>query len=418
MKKPLAILFLTIFLNALGIGILIPITPQLFANPDSPAFLLPPGWSLETGYVMIGLLIATYPLMQFVALPILGRLSDRYGRKKILIVSLLGTVLGYILFAIGLLTKNIPLLFAARALDGLTGGNLSVAQAATADISTRENRAQYFGITGSAFGLGLIFGPYLGAVLGDPGARVLGLFTSPDWVNIATPFWFAAMLGVVNTLLIIWFFSETLTEPVKKLSLKWDQALANISEALRARSLRPIFVTLFLYWAGFTLFTTFFQVYLQERLGFDQLAIGEYFATLGVIVAVTQLVIVARVSKRFEHYNVLRLALPATGFALLLLLLADNYAQLIIASVIFGVWNGLVVPNLNALMSDASPKASLGETLGIGSSVRALAQTIPAALAGYLAFAGVAVPAAIGGICIIAAGVAMVKLYKPTASHP
>ena len=116
-----AVIF-TIFLDVLGVGILLPIIPQLLANPHSAYYLLPAGWTFKGGLILLGWLTAIYPLMQFMSTPILGQLSDRYGRKKILGFSIAGTSAGYVLFAIGIITPNLPLLFFARAFDGITGG--------------------------------------------------------------------------------------------------------------------------------------------------------------------------------------------------------------------------------------------------------------------------------------------------------
>src|SRR5689334_16274969 len=123
--KALPTVLFTIFLDVLGIGILLPIIPQLLANPHSAYYLLPAGWTFKGGLILLGWLTAIYPLMQFLSTPILGQLSDRYGRKKILSFSIAGTAVGYLLFAIGILIGSLPLLFFSRILDGITGGNLS-----------------------------------------------------------------------------------------------------------------------------------------------------------------------------------------------------------------------------------------------------------------------------------------------------
>ncbi|MGZ4893714.1 MAG: MFS transporter, partial [Halobacteriota archaeon] len=192
---PLFVILSIVFLDLVGVGILIPIVPVLLAGPSSPYYILPAGYTVQQGYILLGWLVAIYPLFQFLAAPILGQLSDKYGRKKVLGVSLAGTSVSYVVFAIGIITQNLPLLFVARAFDGITGGNIPVAQAVVADITPPRERAKNFGLIGAAFGLGFIIGPYIGGKLSDPSVV--------SWFNAAVPFWFAAILAVVNIVLVI-----------------------------------------------------------------------------------------------------------------------------------------------------------------------------------------------------------------------
>src|SRR6478672_7264037 len=200
-RHPIWIIIFTILIDTLGLGILGPILPQLLGNPNSPHYLLGSNAAVGTGYITFGFLVAVYPIMQFFATPILGQLSDRYGRRPVLALSLAGTSLGYALFAVGIVIRSIPLLFVARALDGVTGGNLSVAQAAIADVTSPQDRTKNFGLIGAAFGVGFIVGPFLGGTLADPSVV--------SWFNAATPFWFAAILAAVNTLSVLFQFGET-----------------------------------------------------------------------------------------------------------------------------------------------------------------------------------------------------------------
>src|SRR3989338_6853794 len=168
LKSPLFTIIFTIFLDALGFGILIPIVPLLLADPSSSFYILPEGASIQTGYILLGLITAIFPLMQLFATSILGQFSDKIGRRPILMNTLFLTSFSYLLFAIGIATRNIPLLFFSRALAGISSGNLSVAQAAIADITKPSDRARNFGFIGAAFGLGFIIGPFLGGKLSDP----------------------------------------------------------------------------------------------------------------------------------------------------------------------------------------------------------------------------------------------------------
>src|SRR3979409_675399 len=240
-RHPIWIILFTILIDTLGIGILGPILPQLLGNPASPHYLLGKDAAPGSGYIMFGFLVGIFPVMQFFATPILGQLSDRYGRKPVLALSLAGTSLGYTLFATGIVIRNIPLLFAARALDGITGGNLSVAQASIADVTKPEDRTKNFGLIGAAFGVGFIVGPFLGGLLGDPAVV--------SWFSASTPFWFAAMLAAANTTQVLLQFDET-NEHIRHVPMQLLKGMANIARAYAMPELRTIFVTSFLFNMG------------------------------------------------------------------------------------------------------------------------------------------------------------------------
>ena len=226
---PIPVIFFTILLNSLGFGILIPVIPLLLANPKSQYFMLPSGFTLAQGYIIFGFLVASFSVMQFIATPILGQLSDKFGRKRILAVSLAGTCISFVMFAVGIIIKNIPLLFISRAFDGLTGGNVSVAQAVVADVTPPDQRAKTFGLIGSAFGIGFILGPFLGGILSEK--KLVG------WFNAATPFWFAAILSFIDVCIILVCLAETFkTEKNKKII--WSQSIKNIAKALQYEKLK------------------------------------------------------------------------------------------------------------------------------------------------------------------------------------
>lgn len=411
--KALPIVIFTIFLDVLGVGILIPIIPQLLANPHSAYYLLPAGWDFRGGLILLGWLIAIYPLMQFLSTPILGQLSDRYGRKPVLGFSLFGTAIGYVLFAVGIITRNIPLLFFSRALDGITGGNLSVAQAVIADVTAPENRTKNFAKIGAAFGMGFVLGPYIGAKLGSGGASVFGLFHTPHWFNPATPFWFTAVLSVINTLLVLFILPET-HQHMKNIKIKASKSIQNIVKAATYPGLRVVFPSIFLFWGGFAFFQTFFQVMLVNKLHFSQSNIGDFFAFIGICIAITQALITPALAKRFKPYQVLRVSLFGAGLGLLGYLLAHNTVQLLLVVPFFAIFIGNTIANSISIVSMSVGPKIQGEVLGINSSVQALAQSIPAILSGYIATIGINAPVMVGGFTIIAGGLLFWTIYKPS----
>lgn len=396
--NPLQIIIFTVFIDLLGYGILIPVIPQLLANPTSEFYLLPAGMTIQDGYIMLGFLVAIFPFMQFIATPILGQLSDKFGRKRILALSLTGTCLSYILFALGIITKNIPLLFISRGFDGITGGNIAVAQASLADITSKENRTKVFGLMGAAFGLGFVIGPFLGGKLSDP--AVLPFF------NAATPFWFAAILSSLNVISLFFFFPETNTHIQHTLKINWIKSIKNILHAYMLKNLRKLFVTNFLFQGGFAFYTTFGAVFLINRFHFTQGGIGDFFAYVGIWIAITQGLITRKVSGRLNETQVLRFSLFMCGVVLLCYFIPRVWWQMLFIAPFFAIFMGLSQANIAGLISRSAEPQIQGEVLGISSSVQALAQTVPAALSGYIAAGmGPNTPVVVSATIMMATGV-------------
>jgi DHA1 family tetracycline resistance protein-like MFS transporter len=403
---PLLAVFTTVFIDLLGVGILIPVFP-LLVLPNSPDNILPDGWTIEQGFIMLGWLSAAYPLSQFVAAPILGQFADRYGRKKVLAISIFGTSIGYLLFGLGIALQNIPLLFASRILDGLTGGNISVAQASIADISTAKNRAKNFGMIGMAFGLGFILGPYIGGKLADSGVV--------SWFNAQTPFYFTALLSLINVFLILLFLPETL-KIAKKVRIDVTKPFQNIKIAFSRPGLRNVMPTSFLFTAGFTFFTTFMAIVLAQKFGFSSGNTGDYFAYVGLWIAAVQGGLTGYLSKRFKDYQILRISIFISAISLLgyFLIPTGEYKWLFLVPPFMAIGNGLTMAFNSALISRISPPELQGESLGINSSVMALAQAIPAIMAGYIATVNNNLPIVVGSITITLAGIAFWLLFKPS----
>jgi DHA1 family tetracycline resistance protein-like MFS transporter len=276
-NKAFLSLFLTIMIDMLGIGIIIPVLAVVFLSPETTLFSHDVSFATRTLY--LGILTTLYPLAQFFGAPIIGALADKFGRKKMLILSLIGTCIGYILFAIGVVCGNLWILFISRLIDGFTGGNISVAQAAISDMAPPTERLKYFGFIGMAFGFGFIIGPFIGGKLADPNIV--------SWFTNATPFIFSAILTLVNIISLKLFFKETL---LKKRTEKITAytGLKNIYKAFSFKETRVLFIVAFLFMFGFTFFTQFSQVFLIKKFDFTQSMIGNYSAVIGILIAVMQ----------------------------------------------------------------------------------------------------------------------------------
>lgn len=405
MNKKLWFLLLTIFIDMLGVGIIIPVMPQLLGEPSSPYFLLSPSQA-DLGYLLLGFLVAAYPIAIFFMSPILGALSDKYGRKPILTLSILGTSISYFIFAYAILIKSIPLLFISRIVDGMTGGNISVAQAAIADSSSPEERTKVFGLMGSAFGAGFIFGPFLGGVLASP--AVLPFFSA--W----TPFVFSGILALFNAISIQLFVQETIAHKAPERKIDFFASLKNIAKARKFHTVRELFMVSFLFNAGFAFFTSFFNVYLTNKFFFTPAQIGNFFAYVGVWVIITQMLIVRKLANKYSEVSVLSWAYFGCAAGLILYLLPQHPWQLLLIVPLASIPNGLQMANFQSILTKRADEKLRGEILGIGSSVSSLGQSLPPLAAGIIAAATASfVPVLLAAIIVLFAGVAFVYKVKP-----
>ncbi len=373
-KRPLLPLFFTVFIDLIGIGIVFPVLAVVLLQPD--VGIVPVETSLETRKLLYGLLVAVFPLCQFFGSPILGALSDHHGRKPLLLLSFAGTLAGYALFALGLHWGRLDILFLSRALAGFTGGNISIAMSALADISKDTvSKTRNFGLIGMAFGLGFILGPVLGGKLSDS--------TLVSWFSMETPFWFATGITALNMFFLWQFLPETLRNKLKtRVSLL--TGVHNIVAAMKLSNLRTIFIVMFLLTLGFNFFAQFFQIFLIEKYAFTTSQIGNVFGYIGLWIAITQGLVTGPVARRFSAHSVLSFSVLGLACIFPILLLPDDAWWLYIFLPFIALFQGLTQPNASTIISELADADSQGEIMGINQSVQSLGQTIPPVIAGIV----------------------------------
>ncbi|MBI2133069.1 MFS transporter [Candidatus Woesearchaeota archaeon] len=381
-------IFLVVFIDLLGLGILIPVMAPLIMDPHG---ILPSAINSRERAEILGLLLGSFAIAQFFGSPILGALSDRIGRKKVLAISIAGTMIGYMIFGLGIVTANIWLLFISRLLAGFAGGNIAVAMSAIADVSDEKSKSKNFGLVGVAFGLGFIIGPFIGGKLSDPSIL--------PWFNNATPFWFAAALSAVNMALVMLVFQETLKVKVHR-KISPTTGIMNVVKALSMPNVRMMFLVSFAYFFGFTFYTQFFQVYLYERFSFTQSQIGDIFAYLGLWVILTQGLLIRFISSWMSPRKVLYFSILSLSLSLLLVLVPRNPAILYLILPIVSVSNGITMPNMSAIISDLAGRESQGEIMGISGSLQSLAFAIPPIISGFVYTVHFTLPVILGSFFV------------------
>jgi MFS family permease len=297
----------------------------------------------------------------------LGSLSDRFGRRPILVISLIGTCASFILFG---LANSVFMLFAARILDGLTGGNISVAQAMVSDISSPKERAKNFGILGSAFGFGFVIGPAVGGLLSRFGMKV--------------PFFFAAGIAVIGVLLTIFLLKET---NENKGSIKEESGTFNFKSLITVLK-KPVigtavFIGFLLTMAQFTMLIGF-QTFSVDKLKLNPTQIGLFYAGFGITGILMQLAVPA-IKKVIPSQSLILLISTLLCLGMMILTgFATGFILFAAAIGVYGLFNGLRNPMLNAIIADHNDESERGEVMGINQSYASIGQTLGPVTAGLI----------------------------------
>mgnify|MGYP003347113304 CR=1 FL=1 len=266
-----------------------------------------------------------------------------------------------------------------------------------------------------------VFG--LGGKLSTPHVSFYGLFDTPGWFGATTPFWFASILCLVNIVFIIVMFPETLLHPKEHERIHIGTAVQNVIRGFSSDRLRVLLGTSFFFNAGFTFFTTFFGVYLANKFGFTQSVTGDYFALVGLFIAITQAVLVPRIARHLIDFKVMRFSYFGLAVAMAFYFTAGSKWQLYAIIPIFTAFNGMSMANLTSLISRSAEPGRQGEAMGISSSVMNLAQVPASVLVGYITGSLTSnTPLVVSCTCIAVAGVVFVAFFRPkyvssTPSH-
>jgi DHA1 family tetracycline resistance protein-like MFS transporter len=373
----------TAFLSTMGFGVLGPVLPFIV----SP--YLSDGRDLAA---VVGWLSSVYAICQVLASPGLGALSDRYGRRPLLLVCLLGSAAGYLLFGVG---GALWVLFLSRIIDGLTGANFSIVFASLADSSTEEERGRLFGLFGAVAGVGFVLGPALGGLASHFGAR--------------TPVFLTAALTLLNLAWGWLVYPETLAPEHRapRLAPMSLNPLAQFRAVLTARRVRWLLVATFIAWLPFAAMQSTGIVLIKDSLDWNAGRIGLAFAVFGLVTVAVQGVLIPRVLPRFGDRRVALWGLACQGAAYALLATLVSVASpvvLLAAIIVFGLGDGLLDPSLRGIIAAAAGPREQGRVQGSVESVQALAMIAGPLLAGALyTRAGHAVPSWLSVVAVAAA---------------
>jgi MFS transporter, DHA1 family, tetracycline resistance protein len=365
-KAALGFIFVTILLDMLALGVIVPVLPTLvttFTHGDT-------GKAAEA----IGLYATVWALMQFVFSPVLGLLSDRFGRRPVILLSNAGLALDYAVMA---LAPTLAWLFLGRVLSGITSASVPTAIAYMSDVTPPEDRARSFGFVGAAFGLGFVVGPAVGGWLGVRDPRL--------------PFWVAGALSLANAMWGLFVLPESLPKGKRRerLDLSTANPLGTLALLRRHRELLGLSLVNFLGWVAHEVYPVVFVLYAGYRYGWNESRVGTVLAAVGAMGIVVSAGLVGPVVKRFGERSTLLLGtlLGAAGFALYGL--APTGAFLLAAIPVSGLW-GLAGPASQALMSRRVSGSEQGELQGALGSVRSLAMLVAPSIFSFTFAAAIA----------------------------
>jgi MFS transporter, DHA1 family, tetracycline resistance protein len=397
-------IFLTAFMDTLGFSIVLPVVSPLFLDPAGGLF--PASFDMSSRTIMLGLLIAIYPIAQFFGAPILGGLSDWHGRKRLLMLAETGAFLGYILFAAGVASHNISLLFGSLLIGGFMAGNASIINSIIADISDEKTKARNFGLSGMALGTGYIIGPFIGGKLTDS--------SIVSWFNYSTPFWFSACLSLITLALIAVYLRETIRHRVHT-QVSMFSGTHNVVSAFRTRKLKIMFLVILLLALGFNFFAQFFQVYLINKFHYTPSQIGDTFAYMGVWIALSQGVINRQLSHKFTPNRILAFSSMCLAWSLFMLVLPMNTPYLYIVLAFVSVFEGLVIPNLMTLVSDLGDARSQGRVLGINQSINSVCMAVPPVISGVIVAYSINLPVLVSSALTVVGGLVFILMFQEKA---
>lgn len=392
-RSPLPLMALTVFIDITGFGVILPLLPF---------------WAEKLGATPfeVGLILTMYAAAQFLCTPLLGALSDRYGRRPVIIGSL---VIEAASFALTALAGTLPVLLLARFIGGIGASNIGSAQAVVADVTPPEGRARGMGLVGAAIGMGFVVGPAIGGVLAAGGAEL--------------PFWVAMGIALVNALLVLWLLPETRARGATAETVTEERAsVAGLftawREVLQAPAITRLILINLLFTLAFTAMEAVFPLFTQREFHWGATENGYVFTYVGVIIVLMQGGLVGQLVRRAGEQRLMVAGLALLAVGLLLLPFSTGLALLLVALAILSIGEGAVTPTSSALLSLATQAETQGRTLGLAQSAAGLGRILGPLAAGALFAVGMGLPFLAGGALVVVAALVALPRLPGGGSHP
>ncbi|WP_446470964.1 MFS transporter [Xenorhabdus stockiae] len=391
-EKPVLIWYLVLvaLLDFIGLGMVVAIFPHMMIS--DAASLFPEGWDHEKKVVILGVFLAIYPLGQFFGASILGKMSDIYGRRKMMLITVAGTAIAFAASSYAVVEASAGLLLLSRLLAGMMAGNVAIAQASMADISEPGNKTKNLSMIQTALGLAWVIGPPIGGWLTN---LSLGQFN-----GYMTPF---AIMAVIFTLLFIYTlvtYPDTLEKHTQE-KINAFSGLMQIAKAYSQTKLRIAFTIWTIFVAGWWLFESFLPAYLLDIYSFSSFQIGSFLAIMGATYALFQYLVVRHVAKVTKPENMVQYSLVVSSLAVIAISMVSNVIYLHVFITLFVTSMGFALTGLISSISNLAPENEQGEIMGSISSIQALATLIVMLAGGFLDTINIRVTVVGGGLLLL-----------------
>jgi len=353
--KRLYVIFVIIFTEVLGFSMVLPLIPFL-------------GLSLGLTPVEIGLIVSVFSICQLFASPITGKLSDRFGRKPLFLISQISTFSGFLLLGFA---TTLTLLLLSRLIDGLLGSNMTVSQAYISDITEPKHRTRVYGYSSGVFGAGLIFGPVIGGVLST--------------INYSVPMFFAASITIISIILVL-LLPETITSKPAKFSLKFNDILPvkDASCFVKTPHVRRSLLMFFIYNVGFHLFITNFSLLAESQFHVDAEQVGFYMAWIGILRVIIQIFLIARILRTMDENSMLRTGIVALVISMLGIAFSPDYLFVFVPLIFLAYGTGVSRPILTSKLANSVTIKETATVLGVNNSLISVAQILTPIAGGFM----------------------------------
>lgn len=356
--KRLYVVFLIIFTEVLGFSIVLPVIPFL-------------GMELGLTEIEIGLIASIFSFCQLFASPVTGKLSDRFGRRPLLILSQLSTFVGFVL--LGFATTAI-LLLVARLIDGLLGSNMTISQAYISDITAPKHRTRVYGYSSGVFGAALIFGPVIGGVLSA--------------IDFSIPMFFAAGITFVSILLVAFFLPETVSKKTESFSLTFNDIIpiADARRYGRTPKVKKSLIMFFIYNLGFHILISIFSLFANIQFNADSGLVGIYLSWLGLLRVIIQAALISRILKKLGEESMLRTGIVAMIISMIGLVFSTDYLFVFLPLMFLAYGTGIIRPVFMSKLTNSVDKKETGTLLGVNNSLTSIVHSITPVLGGVIIY--------------------------------